>query len=383
MKQNFLPIKRALLSFSAATLCLPTIAHADRKDGQKTANSLIIKGRASDGTWHWISSRGRQGSRVIWVGQKVELAVRFSNGADVEEPEWDIPSEHFVNYTEGNSSQITKISPTDLKKDRVLFRWCDRLEGSVANRVKATGKALNNSTHNQYVSYRVRKPQVTVTTQFHMGTIGKGKVFVLNNEFNDGRYGLFHPGIYLTGEKIGGTWPSDGTQLKWVQVIKNYQNRYYEGDGTPATGTTPNLLTPATEVNALDFSNPYPQSWVKGDDDNKVGNPLKLDKKDAYFEDRPGVAVTYGYLSHFRKVKTAHSFEAYLMFKMSNGAWVPLVKVPWSWSGEANVIDTIGGPDGAAGKALVLVPGAYLSSPVVESTNSADDFPHWTYIRTH
>ena len=67
------------------------------------------------------------------------------------------------------------------------------------------------------------------------------------------------------------------------------------------------------------------------------------------------------------------SFNSYLMYRPTYGAWVALAECDWSWSGSATNIGTAAAPVWPPNTAAAARP------PVISTPGGSDAFPEWTY----
>lgn len=245
----------------------------------------------------------------VIVGEEIHLSTLvITGGKTISSRQWTVPgtrvANYVVNYTDESSptsAVVTQLSQQDFQQQFVKFYWVD---GGDSRQVQYS-VTIDNRSYAVNVTFNVKRPTGTVTGQI-LGSVN------LSN-FN-GVYGLWFgktdpppavPGIVFSRSM---TIPSGFSgDFQWVQTWNRLRrlkrdNIWYRSQGF-----------------GLDSRYPY--------------------ESGATANDSPGIDIE----APDQNVYANESFNMYLMFKPSSpGAiWVPLKKIEWGWSAEAEKINGI------------------------------------------
>ncbi|MGI9069599.1 MAG: hypothetical protein ACR2HX_24735 [Pyrinomonadaceae bacterium] len=268
----------------------------------------------------------------VIVGQKISLTAQVEGGSG-SNPQWTIPPTRIGNYVVTcngtgtpprcglpTSGGVTEVS--GLTTSAVDFYWVDGGDGrQVQHSVTVGGINLTKT-----ATFNVKRPTAAVTTS--TGTIA------VDSAWNDltMHFGILGSAGISFSRTL--TIPAGFSgDTAWVQTVTPlHRRKLNDGAWERWTGA------------GLDETFPY-DSTASTNDSPRSG------------------ALTSSYLEY----TTSDSFEMWLMFKPSGASsiWVPLRRVPWSWSGT-----TV--RSGATWS---------LSSSSHSVTSDADStaFPIWTY----
>ncbi len=285
-------------------VCIGAFAYEHSATAQETlrdpvstieAQPQLIIEREIDGNWAEMVTQ----SRDVWVGQRISLRAKMSNGVSISSIEWNVTGSRVANY-EASSSSTTKTPLTNLTSTTVIFKWYDRVSANVGFSGVSAGKSVSKN-----FSFNVKKPGSYLTT------VAGGedrKVTVTNLWTGIWEISFGIPTAYGIAFKGDVTDSVPGATLKWYQVVTSSNRRYLQGSGW-------HYRRPTLGVDAF----VYPQ-------DPAGGPPIQA-------RDAPGNNLD-GTWSEFRVNDT---FTMWLMFQPpgSGSIFVPLRSVEWFWNGTA------------------------------------------------
>lgn len=313
-----------LMAFACSYNAMAQEAFGEPPSQVEAQPRLIIE-REVDGSWgEMIDS-----SRDVWVGQRISLRARMSDGASINSITWSVPGSRVANY-EASQSSTTKTPLTNLSSTSIIFKWYDRVNANVGFSGVSAGKSVSKS-----FNFNVKKPGSYLST---IAGQGDRKVTITNSwgngwELSFGVYSAY--GITFEGDL---TTSVPGSTLKWYQVVTNSNRRYLQGSGWHYYRPT---------VGADKFV--FPQEPFGG---------LPLQARDA-----PGMTLD----GTWAECRIHDDFIMLLMFKPpGNGSiFVPLRSVGWFWEGTA--INNAG---------WTLAPGS--TSSINPTSSETATLPEWT-----
>ncbi len=226
------------------------------------------------------------------VGKQVSLTGEVTGGTPTYHT-WSIPSYCVKNYVHTlTTGAPVSLDPTDLHSSGVSYYWVDGGNKPVTYSATVGGRVFTASTN-----FSVARPTAEVKTK--TGTVGLYNL--------TGGLMLSYGNPTTRGIEFTRTWsePAGYTEgcVKWVQVINSTLIRRQANGGNWGSIQGAGLL---------DTQYPY-----------EAGDST---------EDSPYCGALTN--SH-SKYERSDSFSMYLMYAPSGGIDVPLIKVDWSWSGNA------------------------------------------------
>lgn len=273
-------------------------------------------------------------SATVAVGQRVELDLTQTHGADLAHVRWTIPGRVVRDYQATvNEAKLVEVTPADLERPSISFFWVDAGAGR-AVRAKVRRKSGAEvefvalfDVEAPTVDHFSGKPGVTRIERDH-GTVGMrfGKLFEA-------------PGINWTWKIT--TPPHRGGFVKDVQILL--------ADRTKIQRLRPGGSATRTLVRRHP-SNTKPHLQLDGDSDNQpIYTPGLADEAIEAGKSRDNGSGTsdspiVGLASLDKTVAVNDRFTYYIMFKPTtkrpqDAIWVPIAKAAWFWKATADQRD--------------------------------------------
>ena len=265
-----------------------------------------------------------QTNNVI-VGQQVNLKCQLmvSNEVITVFPlanfQWTVPGYAISNYVvAADSSSAMVVTNFPLNHSNVVFYWVD----GTNNRTIQCSATVQGKSITATATFNVLRPtgQITAFT----GTVA------VDANYNNGQASFFalHYGTASLTPGIAGilftnqvmmppgnnyNYGNTNSTLRWIQEV-NSSSRQFQTNTTEWAWYERQIALETNSV--LDTGFPYPGSV----------SPAEA-------IDAPAEALDNSTNSVWKTVSTSDNFTMWLMFQPTNGQWVPLRSVTWTWGG--------------------------------------------------
>lgn len=298
----------------------------------QTARSYYSHGTSPNPSRPQIYFNGRNvtdTTTTVIVGQPINLTCgEYSGAHPVTGYSWNVPGYAISNFVaDANSGKVYPDFP--LNHSNAVFYWVDGGNKHVSCDVTVDGKALTAA-----ATFNVLRPAAKVTATTSL--VGIYDVF--NPpwlEFFDENN--FREGITLSNSMVIPSGFSGANE--WVQIVNPYRARRDTNDVWWV------LLDNGSRP-YLDTSYPYT---------NRFGLTTNV------AIDSPGTPLSSGY----NCIIASDKFTMWLMFKPTDGRWVPLRMVNWHWNGTASL----------SGTNWVLTSSSWSTNP--PDADAGATFPQW------
>lgn len=318
--------------------------------GIKGGGVYLVIERNYKGGWTPLKGKSK---RTVWIGQKINLRAKLSDGSALSSYSWSIPGNAYRSYKPAHNPSLHPVPLGPIDEDEIVFKWRDRSSSYLTVSCIATQGA---KTFRANIQFLIKKPSSILTTDTSSVTVTPTAGTA--QKAGTIRFGM--PGVAGIYFRATITNYPAGSQFQYCQVVnstqrrKLYGNQWYRYD--------PDGIAPFHDTYAGEIFWYYPTF----DGTNESNGTYYLGTSDS-----PSVTSTFEYggsLYLGEEIRVTDSFTMWLMFKTSEtgSEWVPLRSVDWYWSGRSTY-----------NVATATWVGSYLDNSVSPVGAETTKFPEW------